>query len=64
LEDAQTAVNVTVSPKSSTEPSIKDFQDFVADMQKTITGLRKQVSTHDSLGTLQCQAVMHIHPFI
>ncbi|XP_067224184.1 peroxidasin homolog isoform X4 [Chanodichthys erythropterus] len=43
LEDAQTAVNVTVSPKSSTEPSVKDFQDFVADMQKTITSLRKQI---------------------
>uniref|UniRef100_A0A8C2FJ85 Peroxidasin n=1 Tax=Cyprinus carpio TaxID=7962 RepID=A0A8C2FJ85_CYPCA len=28
---------------SSTEPSIKDFQDFVADMQKTITSLRKQI---------------------
>ncbi|CAM4650438.1 unnamed protein product [Leuciscus chuanchicus] len=43
LEDAHTAVNVTVSPKSSTEPSIKDFQDFVSDMQKTITSLRKQI---------------------
>uniref|UniRef100_A0A9J8BV80 Peroxidasin n=1 Tax=Cyprinus carpio carpio TaxID=630221 RepID=A0A9J8BV80_CYPCA len=40
---ALTAVNITVSPKSSTEPSIKDFQDFVADMQKTITSLRKQI---------------------
>uniref|UniRef100_A0A8C2CWQ8 Peroxidasin n=1 Tax=Cyprinus carpio TaxID=7962 RepID=A0A8C2CWQ8_CYPCA len=28
---------------SSTKPSIKDFQDFVADMQKTITSLRKQI---------------------
>uniref|UniRef100_A0A672R5U5 Peroxidasin n=1 Tax=Sinocyclocheilus grahami TaxID=75366 RepID=A0A672R5U5_SINGR len=43
LEEALTAVNITVSPKSSTEPSIKDFQDFVADMQKTITSLRKQI---------------------
>ncbi|XP_050958877.1 peroxidasin homolog [Labeo rohita] len=43
LEDTPTAVNVTVSPKSGTEPSIKDFQDFVADMQKTITSLRKQI---------------------
>uniref|UniRef100_A0A9J8DFM0 Peroxidasin n=1 Tax=Cyprinus carpio carpio TaxID=630221 RepID=A0A9J8DFM0_CYPCA len=40
---ALTTVNITVLPKSSTEPSIKDFQDFVADMQKTITSLRKQI---------------------
>lgn len=57
MEEALTAVNITVSPKSSTEPSIKDFQDFVADMQKTITSLRKQVWTHDSLGALYTLSV-------
>ncbi|CAG5866190.1 unnamed protein product, partial [Menidia menidia] len=35
--------NVTVTSRKSTEPSIHDFQDFVSDMQKTITSLRKQI---------------------
>lgn len=41
LRDAQ--ANINVSPQSSTEPTVKDFQDFVTDMQKTITSLRKQI---------------------
>ncbi|XP_057200052.1 peroxidasin homolog isoform X1 [Triplophysa rosa] len=43
LEEAQVTINTSVSAQSSTEPSIKDFQDFVTDMQKTITSLRKQI---------------------
>uniref|UniRef100_A0A3Q2QIY6 Peroxidasin n=1 Tax=Fundulus heteroclitus TaxID=8078 RepID=A0A3Q2QIY6_FUNHE len=35
--------NVTLSTKTSSEPSVSDFQEFVSDMQKTITSLRKQV---------------------
>ncbi|KAJ8288623.1 hypothetical protein COCON_G00012820 [Conger conger] len=35
--------NVTLATKPSTEPSLNDFQDFVVDMQKTITSLRKQI---------------------
>lgn len=38
-------VNVSLSWQQSIEPSLNDFQDFVVDMQKTITGLRKQVRT-------------------
>lgn len=45
VEDTvESLVNVTVTSKKSTEPSNKDFQDFVSDMQKTITSLRKQAS--------------------
>ncbi|KAK6307082.1 hypothetical protein J4Q44_G00222300 [Coregonus suidteri] len=36
-------VNVSLTWQQSTEPSLNDFQDFVVDMQKTITGLRKQI---------------------
>ncbi|XP_061599190.1 peroxidasin homolog isoform X3 [Cololabis saira] len=44
VKEAQGSLsNVTVTPKKSSEPSIGDFQDFVSDMQKTITGLRKQI---------------------
>ena len=39
----ENAVNVTLTSKASTEPTANDFQDFVSDMQKTITSLRKQV---------------------
>lgn len=35
--------NITMTSRKSTKPSINDFQDFVSMMQKTITGLRKQV---------------------
>lgn len=43
-EDApENLVNVTLTSQQSTEPSLNDFQDFVVDMQKTITSLRKQV---------------------
>lgn len=42
-EAAERLQNVTVMSRKSTEPSINDFQDFVTDMQKTITSLRKQV---------------------
>lgn len=42
-EGEQNPVNVTVSHHKSTELSINDFQDFVSEMQKTITSLRKQV---------------------
>lgn len=41
-------VNVTVNSQKKTEPSISDFQDFVFEMQKTITGLRKQVCASSS----------------
>ncbi|KAF7645831.1 hypothetical protein LDENG_00197590 [Lucifuga dentata] len=40
---AGSPLNKTATFKQSTEPSINDFQDFVADMQKTITSLRKQI---------------------
>ncbi|XP_017287235.1 peroxidasin isoform X2 [Kryptolebias marmoratus] len=44
LKEAQeTLPNVTVTSKASGEPLISDFQDFVLDMQKTITSLRKQI---------------------
>lgn len=36
-------VQETLSNDTVTEPLISDFQDFVLDMQKTITSLRKQV---------------------
>ncbi|KAG5266124.1 hypothetical protein AALO_G00250040 [Alosa alosa] len=36
-------VNVSLPIKASTEPSLNEFQDFVLDMQKTITSLRKQI---------------------
>ncbi|XP_077587554.1 peroxidasin [Stigmatopora nigra] len=36
-------VNVTATSTKSTDPPVSDFQDFVYDMQKTITGLRKQI---------------------
>ncbi|XP_064784563.1 peroxidasin homolog isoform X2 [Oncorhynchus masou masou] len=36
-------VNVSLTWQQSIEPSLNDFQDFVVDMQKTITGLRKQI---------------------
>uniref|UniRef100_A0A8K9UH19 Peroxidasin n=1 Tax=Oncorhynchus mykiss TaxID=8022 RepID=A0A8K9UH19_ONCMY len=36
-------VNVTLTSQQSTEPLLNDFQDFVVDMQKTITSLRKQI---------------------
>lgn len=39
----KTIINATLSSKSITEPPVNDFQDFVMDMQKTITSLRKQV---------------------
>uniref|UniRef100_A0A8C5CT37 Peroxidasin n=1 Tax=Gadus morhua TaxID=8049 RepID=A0A8C5CT37_GADMO len=39
----ENAVNVTLTSKASTEPTANDFQDFVSDMQKTITSLRKQI---------------------
>uniref|UniRef100_A0A3Q2ZI23 Peroxidasin n=1 Tax=Kryptolebias marmoratus TaxID=37003 RepID=A0A3Q2ZI23_KRYMA len=39
----ETLPNVTVTSKASGEPLISDFQDFVLDMQKTITSLRKQI---------------------
>uniref|UniRef100_A0A8C8D1A6 Peroxidase n=1 Tax=Oncorhynchus tshawytscha TaxID=74940 RepID=A0A8C8D1A6_ONCTS len=43
-EDAtENLVNVTLTSQQSTEPSLNDFQDFVVDMQKTITSLRKQI---------------------
>uniref|UniRef100_H2S2E8 Peroxidasin n=1 Tax=Takifugu rubripes TaxID=31033 RepID=H2S2E8_TAKRU len=35
--------NITMTSRKSTKPSINDFQDFVSMMQKTITGLRKQI---------------------
>ncbi|XP_026789759.3 peroxidasin [Pangasianodon hypophthalmus] len=41
--DDRTIINVTLSSKSNTEPPVNDFQDFVMDMQKTITSLRKQI---------------------
>ncbi|XP_055720413.1 peroxidasin isoform X2 [Salvelinus fontinalis] len=40
---AENLVNVTLTSQQSTEPSLNDFQDFVVDMQKTITSLRKQI---------------------
>ncbi|XP_017546292.1 peroxidasin [Pygocentrus nattereri] len=43
FEEDRTIVNVTLAPQSSTEPSLNEFQDFVTDMQKTITSLRKQI---------------------
>uniref|UniRef100_A0A7N8X7U1 Peroxidasin n=1 Tax=Mastacembelus armatus TaxID=205130 RepID=A0A7N8X7U1_9TELE len=45
LEDKvmQHLVNITLSSKKSTEPSTNNFQDFVSDMQKTITSLRKKI---------------------
>ncbi|KAF7704641.1 peroxidasin [Silurus meridionalis] len=42
-DDYRTIVNTTFSSKSNTEPPANDFQDFVMDMQKTITSLRKQI---------------------
>ena len=39
----ENAVNVTLTSKASTEPTANEFQDFVSDMQKTITSLRKQL---------------------
>lgn len=36
-------MNATLSSTSITEPPVNDFQEFVTDMQKTITSLRKQV---------------------
>ncbi|GAA6096931.1 peroxidasin homolog [Tachysurus ichikawai] len=36
-------VNATLSSKSITEPPVNDFQEFVTDMQKTITSLRRQI---------------------
>lgn len=42
-ETIESLVNVTVASRKSTEPSINNFQDFVSEMQKTITSLRKQV---------------------
>ncbi|CAB1335023.1 unnamed protein product, partial [Coregonus sp. 'balchen'] len=39
----ESLVNVTLTSQQSTEPSLNDFQDFVVDMQKTITSLRKQI---------------------
>ncbi|XP_053365553.1 peroxidasin [Clarias gariepinus] len=41
--DDKTVGNETLSSKSNTEPPVNDFQDFVVDMQKTITSLRKQI---------------------
>ncbi|KAK3563805.1 hypothetical protein QTP86_034530, partial [Hemibagrus guttatus] len=41
--DDGTIVNATLSSKSITEPPVNDFQEFVMDMQKTITSLRKQI---------------------
>lgn len=52
-EGVESLVNVTVTSIKSTEPSINDFQDFVSDMQKTITSLRKQVSVCTSTHTLR-----------
>lgn len=45
-QDAEeSATNATAaSSRRRTEPSANDFQDFVSEMQKTITSLRKQVS--------------------
>ncbi|XP_062863313.1 peroxidasin homolog [Trichomycterus rosablanca] len=41
IPDDKTIVNVTST--SNTETSGNEFQEFVVDMQKTITGLRKQI---------------------
>ncbi|XP_028827112.1 peroxidasin [Denticeps clupeoides] len=38
-----THVNVSVQAEGKTEPTAREFQDFVVDMQKTITSLRKQI---------------------
>ncbi|XP_017332074.1 peroxidasin [Ictalurus punctatus] len=43
IDDDRTIINATLSSKSNTEPPVNDFQDFVMDMQKTITSLRKQI---------------------
>uniref|UniRef100_A0A8C9STS3 Peroxidasin n=1 Tax=Scleropages formosus TaxID=113540 RepID=A0A8C9STS3_SCLFO len=40
---AEPLFNVSVAAKPGIEPSPNEFQDFVADMQKTITSLRKQI---------------------
>ncbi|KAJ8290609.1 hypothetical protein GJAV_G00015230 [Gymnothorax javanicus] len=42
-DPSERLVNITLQAKPSREPSLNDFQDFVVDMQKTITGLRKQI---------------------
>lgn len=47
--DSSLPVNVSLPVKASTEPSLNDFQDFVVDMQKTITSLRKQVKINWSI---------------
>lgn len=36
--------NLSESSGPSTQPSVSDFQDFVSEMQQTITSLRKQVA--------------------
>uniref|UniRef100_A0A3P8UDY7 Peroxidasin n=1 Tax=Cynoglossus semilaevis TaxID=244447 RepID=A0A3P8UDY7_CYNSE len=41
VDQPSSPVNVTLTSKKSTEPSVNDFQDFVSDMQKTIPSLRK-----------------------
>lgn len=41
--------NITATSRKSNNPSINDFQDFVSEMQKTITSLRKQVVNFFSL---------------
>lgn len=46
LEEAtKSHINVTVTSKKSTDTPVSEFQDFVSDMQKTITSLRKQVNS-------------------
>ncbi|XP_061699023.1 peroxidasin isoform X1 [Syngnathoides biaculeatus] len=42
-EARKSFVNVTLTSKKSTDPPVSEFQDFVSDMQKTITSLRKQI---------------------
>ncbi|XP_064190296.1 peroxidasin isoform X1 [Anguilla rostrata] len=42
-EPSERLANVTLATKPSTEPALNDFQDFVVDMQKTISSLRKQI---------------------
>uniref|UniRef100_A0A1A8LEU1 Peroxidasin homolog n=2 Tax=Nothobranchius pienaari TaxID=704102 RepID=A0A1A8LEU1_9TELE len=42
-QDEESPANVTLTSKKSGEPSPGDFQEFVSDMQKTITSLRKQI---------------------
>lgn len=63
-EARENFVNVTVTSKPSTELPITDFQDFVSDMQKTISSLRKQVRILNIYMHTHTRTRSHIHTHI